>query len=72
MIDKRSHDKYPRNHAYFNHKFAVIDGRDVVTGSFNWTVNAERQNRENLVVLDCPELAQAFSAEWESIQRDKP
>jgi phosphatidylserine/phosphatidylglycerophosphate/cardiolipin synthase-like enzyme len=33
-----------------HHKFAVIDGRYVITGSFNWTVNAERQNRENLVV----------------------
>ena len=26
---------------------------------------------ENLAVLDCPEMAQAYSAEWDSIQRDK-
>ena len=57
---------------HLHHKFAVIDGRYVVTGSFNWTENAERWNRENLLVLECPEMAQAFSAEWESIQRDKP
>jgi phosphatidylserine/phosphatidylglycerophosphate/cardiolipin synthase-like enzyme len=55
-----------------HHKFAVIDGRYVITGSFNWTTNAEQQNRENLVILECPELAQAYSAEWDSIQRDKP
>jgi len=54
-----------------HHKFAVIDNRYILTGSFNWTSNAERQNRENLVVLDCAEMAEAFSAEWESIQRDK-
>jgi phosphatidylserine/phosphatidylglycerophosphate/cardiolipin synthase-like enzyme len=44
----------------------------VITGSFNWTEGAERRNRENLVLLDCPSLASVFSAEWDSIQRDKP
>jgi phosphatidylserine/phosphatidylglycerophosphate/cardiolipin synthase-like enzyme len=52
-----------------HHKFAVIDGRYVVTGSYNWTESAERRNRENLVILDCPEVAQAFSAAWESIRK---
>jgi len=55
-----------------HHKFAVIDSRYVVTGSFNWTQSAETRNRENLVILDCPELAQAYNAEWDSIQPDKP
>jgi len=50
----------------------VIDGRYVITGSFNWTTNAEKQNRENLVILDCPEMEQAYQSEWESIQRDEP
>ena len=53
-------------------KFAVIDGRWVVTGSFNWTTNAENRNRENLVILDCPDLAQNFEAEWELIRPDAP
>jgi phosphatidylserine/phosphatidylglycerophosphate/cardiolipin synthase-like enzyme len=44
-----------------HHKFAVIDGRYVVTGSYNWTESAERRNRENLVILDCPEVANAFA-----------
>jgi phosphatidylserine/phosphatidylglycerophosphate/cardiolipin synthase-like enzyme len=55
-----------------HHKFAVIDERYVVTGSYNWTDNAERRNRENMVILECPEMAQVFSAEWDSIQRDTP
>jgi mitochondrial cardiolipin hydrolase len=54
---------------HLHHKFAVIDGRYVVTGSYNWTENAERRNRENLVILECPEMAQVFSAEWESIRK---
>jgi len=41
-------------------KFVIVDGRWVVTGSFNWTEGAERRNRENVVTLDCPALAKAF------------
>jgi len=53
-------------------KFAVVDGRWIVTGSFNWTATAENRNRENLVVLDCPDLARAFTTEWELIRPDAP
>src|SRR5262249_9892407 len=41
-------------------KFAIVDGRWVVTGSFNWTDGAENRNRENLLAFDCPALAEAF------------
>ncbi len=51
-----------RNH----NKFAIIDGKRVLTGSYNWTLKAEN-NWENLVILDCPELAKAYEAEWERI-----
>lgn len=53
-------------------KFAVVDGRWVITGSFNWTTSAEHRNRENVLVFDCPALAGAFDAEWESITPDRP
>ena len=51
-----------RNH----NKFAVIDGKRVLTGSYNWTLKAEG-NWENLLMLDCPELAKAYESEWERI-----
>ena len=51
-----------------NHnKFAVIDGKRVITGSYNWTLKAE-QNWENLLFLDCPELAEKYEQEWERIR----
>lgn len=53
-------------------KFAVVDGRWVITGSFNWTTSAEHRNRENVLVSDCPAVAEAFDAEWESITPDRP
>ena len=51
-----------RNH----NKFAVIDGTRVLTGSYNWTAKAE-SNWENLLVIDCPELAKAYESEWEKV-----
>ncbi|HXF75019.1 MAG TPA: phospholipase D-like domain-containing protein [Methylomirabilota bacterium] len=52
-----------RNH----NKFAVIDGSTVVTGSYNWTLKAET-NWENILILKCPALAQAYEREWEKIR----
>ena len=51
-----------RNH----NKFAVIDGSRVLTGSYNWTVKAE-SNWENLLVIDCAELAKSYESEWEKV-----
>lgn len=53
-------------------KFAIVDGRWVITGSFNWTAAAENRNRENVVILDCPDLATNFTAEWQAIHPDSP
>lgn len=52
-----------RNH----NKFAVIDQSKVITGSYNWTLKAEK-NWENLLILECPELAKMYAKEWETIQ----
>jgi phosphatidylserine/phosphatidylglycerophosphate/cardiolipin synthase-like enzyme len=61
-----------RSRVLLHDKFAVVDGRWVVTGSFNWTASAERRNRENLLIFDCPPLASSFEAEWESIAGTRP
>jgi phosphatidylserine/phosphatidylglycerophosphate/cardiolipin synthase-like enzyme len=49
----------------FHHKFAVIDGRTVLTGSFNWTVMADERNHENLVVIRDSSAAAAFTEAFE-------
>ena len=48
-------------------KFAVIDGHLVVTGSYNWTVAAERWNYENLLVIDSVSLASRYAQEFQKI-----
>lgn len=45
-----------------HHKFAVIDSRTVVTGSYNFTDAATNRNLENLMVLSDPMLAEQFGS----------
>jgi len=51
-----------------HHKFAVIDGKCVATGSFNWTKRATEENFENLVVIASPAIAQRYLVEWDRIK----
>lgn len=53
-----------------HHKFAILDGRRVVTGSYNWTLESEEQNYENLVVLGEPEQIGPYVQEFEALWRD--
>ena len=50
-----------------HHKFAVIDNRTVITGSFNWSPSAAHQNDEVLLVIDSPLLAAHFTREMDRL-----
>ena len=50
-----------------HHKFAILDGTVVVTGSYNWTLESEEQNYENVLVLREPELVKAYGPEFEAL-----
>jgi phosphatidylserine/phosphatidylglycerophosphate/cardiolipin synthase-like enzyme len=48
-------------HAIAHNKVILIDGRTVLTGSFNFTKQAEHENAENLLVLrHYPDLAATY------------
>lgn len=46
-------------------KVMVIDGEEVITGSFNFTRSAQERNAENLLVLRDRTLAADYAANWE-------
>ncbi|HEY3228025.1 MAG TPA: phospholipase D-like domain-containing protein [Roseiflexaceae bacterium] len=50
-----------------HHKVIVIDARTVITGSYNFTGSAERDNDENLVIVDDPQLARAYLDEFQRV-----
>lgn len=54
-----------QEHRIFHNKFIIIDGRRVITGSFNFSKSAERYNAENIVIQTDKKLAAVFQANWE-------
>jgi phosphatidylserine/phosphatidylglycerophosphate/cardiolipin synthase-like enzyme len=50
-----------------HHKVIVIDERTVITGSYNFTNSAEKDNDENLVIVDDSALARAYLEEFERV-----
>ena len=52
-----------KKHKIEHNKFAVFDGSHIVTGSYNWTDAATKNNSENCVFLDA--LAEVYSARFE-------
>lgn len=51
-----------------HHKFMVIDGSAVETGSFNYSLNAVKGNAENaLLIQNAPGLAIQYKAQWDTV-----
>jgi phosphatidylserine/phosphatidylglycerophosphate/cardiolipin synthase-like enzyme len=51
-------------HAAVNSNVIVIDQQVVLTGSYAFTVAAERENVENLLVIHAPALATRYGETW--------
>lgn len=48
-----------------HNKFAVIDGKILITGSFNWTPTADQKNEENLLIMTDKELIKKYEDRFE-------
>ena len=55
-------------HAIAHNKIMIIDGKIVITGSFNFTKAAESKNAENLLIIQSPELAKLYIENWRTSQ----
>jgi len=54
-----------------HHKFAIIDNRILLTGSYNWTFSANHRNDENLMVIDDPEIIEIFQNQFVNLWTNK-
>lgn len=50
-----------------HNKFAIIDSNTVLTGSYNWTYNAEFRNKENIVIIPDSSIIPAFEQEFNDL-----
>ena len=50
-------------------KFCVIDNQLVITGSYNWSDNAEFKNDENITIEKDPNQASSFSEEFRRLTK---
>ena len=62
MIDRTS------NHMH--HKFAIIDSRLVLTGSYNWTRSAAAYNHENILVTGNMQVVDSFEKEFRKLWQE--
>jgi len=56
-----------RSPFHMHHKFAILDGESLLTGSYNWTRGAARDNEENLIVTTDPRFLTPFGATFERL-----
>jgi phosphatidylserine/phosphatidylglycerophosphate/cardiolipin synthase-like enzyme len=55
------------NPGTMHHKVIVIDGRIVVTGSANFSNNADRSNDENVLIIAHEDMGQAYLREFDRL-----
>ncbi|MGB7876800.1 MAG: phospholipase D-like domain-containing protein [Anaerolineales bacterium] len=52
------------NEGQMHHKTMIVDGRILITGSYNFSRSAETRNDENIVVIYNPEIASFYLKEF--------
>jgi len=67
LIDKGIDVRMDNTENHMHHKFAVVDKKILVNGSFNWTRSASDYNQENILVTDEEKLVSAYLREFESL-----
>ncbi len=65
LIKRGFEVKYHVGPGLMHNKFAVIDGKVLITGSFNWTPTANEKNEENLLIMTDKELILKYQARFE-------
>jgi hypothetical protein len=71
LVQKGIKTRISSNNYIMHNKFAIIDNRILLTGSYNWTFSAHSRNDENLMVIDDPDVIARYQNYFEKIWFDK-
>jgi phosphatidylserine/phosphatidylglycerophosphate/cardiolipin synthase-like enzyme len=69
FVFKASGKKNKYQNELMHNKFALLDNQ-LCTGSFNWTISANRRNRENIIFEDNESLIKKFEKKFEELKKD--
>jgi len=53
--------------AHMHNKYAIIDNKILITGSFNWTWQAVKSNNENLLIVEKEDLVKRYHDAFEKL-----
>lgn len=59
--------KQDGNSGFLHHKLIVVDERIVITGSMNYSTNAEENNDENVIIIDNADIARLYLQEFDRV-----
>jgi Phosphatidylserine/phosphatidylglycerophosphate/cardiolipin synthases and related enzymes len=65
LIKRGFEVKYHTGSGIMHNKFALIDNKVLITGSFNWTSTADQKNEENLLIMTDEELIKKYQKRFE-------
>ena len=71
LVQKGINTRISTNNYIMHNKFAIIDNRLLLTGSYNWTFSANKRNDENLMVIDDPDVIARYQDYFEKLWFDK-
>jgi phosphatidylserine/phosphatidylglycerophosphate/cardiolipin synthase-like enzyme len=64
VSDKQIPVRIDGKHAIAHNKVIIIDQSTTITGSFNFSTNAENSNAENLLIIHDTETAKKYQDNW--------
>jgi mitochondrial cardiolipin hydrolase len=62
--------KIDRTPNHMHHKFMLVDGKALITGSYNWTRSAARFNHENILLTTEAGVIKSFVKEFDQLWQE--
>lgn len=69
FVFKPNGNKNKYQNELMHNKFALIDNV-LCTGSFNWTISANRRNQENIIFMDDESILQKYEKKFEELKKN--
>ncbi len=72
LADQGAQVYLDQNKYTMHHKVIIIDGKTVITGSYNFSQSAEKKNDENVLILHSSDIARQYAHEFERLIAPTP